>query len=62
MDQKTDRLYAIAPLEIQNEDLEHRIEKRLSDVNSFNNHINNLKKMITYFTEKINKSEKKYKK
>ena len=43
MDQKTDRLYISAPLENKNDDLEHRIEKRLSDVNSFNNYINNIK-------------------
>ena len=29
--------------------LEQRLEKKLNDVNSFNNHINNIKEMITYF-------------
>ena len=38
------------------------LKKRLSDVNIFNNHINNTKEMITYFKEKNNKSKKKYKK
>ena len=59
MDQKTDGLYPTAPLE--NIDLEQRLEKKLNDVNSFNNHINNIKEMITYFKDKNNKSKKKYK-
>ena len=62
MDQKTDGLYPTGPLENKNDDLEHRIEKRLSDGNSFNNHINNIKEMITCFKEKNNKSKNKYKK
>ena len=56
MEQKTDRLYPSAPLE--NIDLEQILEKRLSDVNSFNNHINNIKEMITCFKDKNNKSKK----
>ena len=50
MDQKCERLYPSALFENKNDDLERRIEKRLSDVNSFNNHINNIKEMI--FTSK----------
>ena len=61
MDQKTDRLYPYAPLETKNDDLERRTEKRLSDVKSFNNSINNIKEMITYFKEKNHKSNKTYK-
>ena len=61
MEQKTDRLYPSAPLE-KDVNLEQRIEKRLSEVNSFNNHINKIKEMITYFKDKNNKSKKKYKK
>ena len=34
----------------------------MNDVNRFNNHINNIKEMITYFKEKNHKSKKKYKK
>ena len=60
MDQKTDRLYPSLPLE--NIDLEQRLEKKLKDVNSFNNHINNIKEMITYFKDKNNKSKKKIQK
>ena len=60
MEAKTDRLYPSAPLE--KIDLEQRLEKKLNDVNSFNNHINNIKEMITYFKDKNNKSKKKYKK
>ena len=59
MDQKCDRLYPGAPLE--KDDLEQRLEKKLNDVNSFNNHINNIKEMIFYFKDKHNKSKKKYK-
>ena len=60
MDQKCDTLYPSAPL--KNIDLEQRLEKNLNDVNSFNDHINNIKQMITYFKNKNNKSKKKYKK
>ena len=59
MDQKTDILYPSAPLE--NIDLEQRVEKKINDVNSFNNHINNIKQMITYFKDKNIKSKKRYK-
>ena len=60
MEAKTDRLYPSAPFE--NIDLEKRLEKKINDVNSFTNHINNIKEMITYFKDKNNKSKKKYKK
>ena len=45
----------------KNIDLEQRLEKKLNDVNSFHNHINNNKEMITYFKDKNNKSKKRYK-
>ena len=57
MDQKCDRLYPSIPLENKNIDLEQRLEKKINDVNSFNNHINNIKEMITYFKDKNNKSK-----
>ena len=60
MEQKCDKLYPSAPL-LENIDLEKRLEKKRNDVNSFNNHINNIKEMITYFKDKNNKSKKKYK-
>ena len=50
--QKCDRLYPSAPLE--NIDLEQRLEKKIKDVNNFNNHINNNKEMITYFKKILN--------
>ena len=50
MDQETDRIYPSAPLE--NIDLEQRLEKKITDVNSFNNHISNIKEMITYLKQK----------
>ena len=52
MDQKTDRLYLSATFENKNFDLEQRLEKKITDVTSFNNHINNIKEMITYFKDK----------
>ena len=59
MEQKCDRLYPTAPLEIF--DLEQRLEKKINDVNSFKNHVNNIKEMIAYFKDKNHKSKKKYK-
>ena len=38
------------------------MEKRLIELNSFNNSINNKKEMITYFKDENRKSKKKYKK
>ena len=60
MEQKCEKLYPSAPL-LENIDLEKRLEKKINDANSFNNHINNIKEMITYFKEKNNKSKKRYK-
>ena len=60
MEAKIDKLYPSAPL-LENIDLEKRLEKKINDVNSFNNHISNIKEMITYFKDKNNKSKKKYK-
>ena len=56
MDQKRDRLYPSAPFQYKKIDLEQRLEK--NDVNSFNNHIKNIKEMTTYFKDKNNKSKK----
>ena len=61
MEQKCDKLYPSAPFENKNNDLEQRLEKKLNDVNSLNNSINNIKEMITYFKDKNNISKKKYK-
>ena len=60
MEPKCDKLYPSAPL-LENIDLEKRLEKKINDVNSFNNHVNNIKEMITYFKDKNNKSKKRYK-
>ena len=60
MEQKCDKLYPSAPL-LENIDLEKRLEKKINDVNSFNNHNSNIKEMITYFKDKNNKSKKRYK-
>ena len=60
MEQKCDKLYPSPPL-LENIDLQKRLEKKINDVNSFNNHINNIKEMITYFKDKNHKSKKRYK-
>ena len=60
MEQKCDKLYPSAPL-LENIDLEKRFEKKINDVNSLNNHVNNNKEMISYFKDKNHKSKKKYK-
>ena len=59
MKKKCDKLYPSAPL-LENIDLEKGLEKKINDVNSFNNHINNIKEMISYFKDKNHKSKKKY--
>ena len=61
MDHKTDKFYPSASL-LENIDFEKRLETKINDVNSFDNHIKNIKEMITYFKDKNNKSKKKYKK
>ena len=58
MDQKCDKLYPSAPI-LENIDLEKRLEKKINDVNSFNNHVKNIKEMITYFKDRNHKSKKK---
>ena len=60
MEQKCDRLYPSAPLE-KDINLEQKLEKKKNDVNSFNNHISNIKEVITYFKDKNNKSKNRYK-
>ena len=59
MDRKSGRLYPSAPLE--KADLEQRLGKKLNDVNSFKNHINNINEMTTYFKDKTHKQKKRYK-
>ena len=46
---------------MENKALEQRSEKNLNDVNSFDNHINNIKEMITYFKDENHISADKYK-
>ena len=48
MEQKCDRLYPL----VENIDLEKRLEKKINEVNSFNNNVINIKEMITYFKDK----------
>ena len=60
MEQKCDKLYPSAPL-LEKIDLEKRLEKKKNDNNSFNNHVNNIKEMITFFKDKNHKSKKRYK-
>ena len=56
MEKKTDRLYPSAALE--KDYLEQRLEKKLKDVKSFDNHINNIKEMITFFQRQTPKIKK----
>ena len=56
MEQKTAKLYPSAPLMSSNQDLEQRLEKKLNDVNSFDNSINKIKELSTYFKEENQKS------
>ena len=58
MEQKCDKLYPSTSL-LENIDLEKRIEEKINDVNSFNNHVNNTKEMITFFKDKNHKSKKR---
>ena len=60
MEQKCDKLYPSAPL-LEKIDLEKRLEKKINDVNSFNNHVSNIKEMTTFFKDKNNKAKKRYK-
>ena len=48
-----------APLELITS-VEERLENKLTDINSFNNSINNLKEMTTYFKDEYRKSKNKY--
>ena len=50
MEQRSARLHPSAPLE--KDDLEERLEKKLNDVNRFNNSINHNKEVITHFKDK----------
>ena len=47
---KTSKLYPSTPLE--NIDIEKRLEKKVFDVNSFNNLIKTFKEMVLHFKEK----------
>ena len=60
MEQKTPRLYPSAPSE--NNNLEQRLEKKLSEVNISNNSSNNIKEIVSFFEKKNSKWERKYKK
>ena len=62
MDQKCVKLYPSVPFENKKIAIEQRLGKKINDVNSFNNSINNIKEMITYFKDKNNKWKKSNKK
>ena len=47
---------------LKNIDLEHRREKILNDLNCFNNSVNNIKKLSTYFKDKNNKAKTRFEK
>ena len=50
------KLYPSPPLE--NNNLERSLERKLNDVNSFNNSISNTEEMITFFIDRNRESEK----
>ena len=53
-------MYPSAPLMRSDQVIEQRLEKKLKDVNSFKNHIDNIKEMIAYFKDKtINQKRNK---
>ena len=56
MEQRTDRLCPSAPLE--NNVLKQRLEKKMNDVCSFNNSINNIEDVIAFFEDENHKSKK----
>ena len=60
MEHKAQKLHPSAPLD--NIDLEQRLEKKLSDVKSFDNSFKNNKEMITYVKDKNHYSKKRSKK
>ena len=60
MEQILDLIYPPTPFENRITDLEQRL-KNSNDVNSSDNHMNNIKEMITYFKDKRQKSKKRYK-
>ena len=57
---KKHRLYPSVPL-LEILDLEQRQQNKINDVICFNNHISNIKELITYFNDKNNNSKKNYK-
>ena len=56
MEQRTDSLYPSVPFANINIDLEQRLEKKLNDVSKFNNSIDNIKEMITFFKHENSRS------
>ena len=44
-------IYPSPPQETKNDDLKQRLEKKINDVKSFKNSINNIKEMNTYFRD-----------
>ena len=60
MEQKTQKLYPSALLEKNKS--EQRLEKKLTEVNTFTNWFPNIKDLITYFKDKNCKLKKKSKK
>ena len=59
MEKTIDTLNPSAPLEKRNIDLEQRLQKKLKEVNCFNNSVNSIEKKVTYFKDKNHKSKKR---
>ena len=61
MEEKTPKLCRSAPFLVSDRYLEQRLEKTLSDVNSFINLIYKIKGMNIYFRAQNHESKKKFK-
>ena len=61
MEQEREKLHPRSPLENKKFDLEQRLKKKINDVNSFNNSVNNHEEMITYIKDKKHTSKKNIK-
>ena len=61
MEQRSNKLYPSVLLMTSDQNRKQRIENQLNDVNSSNNHLNNIKEMIFYFKDKNHNSKKNIK-
>ena len=60
MEQRTERLNPSARSMKPDQDLEQTLQKEMNLFNSFINHMNSIKEVITYFKDKNHKPKKRY--